>query len=261
MEDITHIYTISDENNNIRYIGKSDQPKRRLHQHITIKSNQDKYDWIQSIIENGSNPIIEIIDSVPVLEWHYWEKYWIEQFKVWGFNLLNISKGGVGGEGYHHTDEAKEIMRQSKLGKPLLESTRLKISLSGKEKHKTNPNYNHILERKIIIDKDKLYDLYITQNLSLPKIADMLDVSQATVCENLKDYNIKKDKTIWRKQCGDNHRKIVLQYDMNSNFIKEWDSVRSIANELGYNRGNLAATCRGLNKTCMGYIWKYKDNI
>jgi len=52
--------------------------------------------------------------------------------------------------------------------------------------------------------------------------------------------------------------KPVLQFDKNNNFIKRWDSVKSIKEELGYN--NIANCCRGLSKTANGYIWKYESD-
>ena len=46
-EKTTYIYTISDENGNVRYIGKSNNPKRRIYQHINEKFNKHKYNWLQ----------------------------------------------------------------------------------------------------------------------------------------------------------------------------------------------------------------------
>jgi hypothetical protein len=31
------------------------------------------------------------------LEWGFWEIYWINQFKTWGFELKNLTNGGDGG--------------------------------------------------------------------------------------------------------------------------------------------------------------------
>ena len=51
--------------------------------------------------------------------------------------------------------------------------------------------------------------------------------------------------------------KIVLQYDLEGNFIKEWKSTMECGrNE--YNQGNVTLCCQGKRKTHKGYIWKYK---
>jgi hypothetical protein len=52
----------------------------------------------------------------------------------------------------------------------------------------------------------------------------------------------------------------VEQYDLTGNFIKEWDSIKSINewfNIKGYNL--ITRVCRGESKSCKGFIWKYKN--
>ena len=51
--------------------------------------------------------------------------------------------------------------------------------------------------------------------------------------------------------------KIVLQYDLEGNFIKEWKSTAECGRN-GFNQGAVAACCRGKRKTYKGFIWKYK---
>ena len=56
----TFIYTIADENGNIRYVGKSNNPYRRIHQHIKEGKNTHKFNWLNSIINRGFFPVVEI---------------------------------------------------------------------------------------------------------------------------------------------------------------------------------------------------------
>lgn len=260
---LAYIYTLSDTNGNIRYVGKSINPFKRIYGHISESRirRSHKGSWIKIMLENNLRPIIEVVDTVPLLEWKYWEKYWISQFKSWGFKLTNSTIGGDGSEGYSHTEESKQKMRLSKLGTKASDETRKLISQKIKELSKSSPNYNKVKDRKIILSKDKLYNLYIIENLSIPKISKLLNISEKVIFINLKEYNIKKDKSIWKKQCSNGSEKSVLQYDLKCNFIKEWNSVIEISKELGYNSGNLAACCRGATKTCMGFIWRYKENF
>lgn len=51
--------------------------------------------------------------------------------------------------------------------------------------------------------------------------------------------------------------KTVLQYDLEGNFIKEWQSTRECGRN-GYDQGNVAACCRGELKKYKDFIWKYK---
>jgi len=61
------------------YIGKAKDATRRKHAHRRTYGLD-----IQSYI----------IDEVE--DWKFWESYWIEQFKCWGFKLENKNNGGGG---------------------------------------------------------------------------------------------------------------------------------------------------------------------
>jgi hypothetical protein len=52
--------------------------------------------------------------------------------------------------------------------------------------------------------------------------------------------------------------KPVLQYDLDDNFIREWENSRQIEKELNIKRPSICNCCNGKHKTAGGYIWKYK---
>jgi group I intron endonuclease len=253
----TYIYKITDELGNTRYIGKSNNPRRRLYQHIKDKSNLHKFNWLNSIIKRGHKPIIEIIEKVSIDSWKEREIYWISKFKEDGIDLINMTIGGDGAEGMIHTEESKQRMRKSKLGIPLSEDHKKNISEAVKLKSQETPNYNRSGNNlKQPLDRDLLYQLYITENLSMPEIAEKLDCSEKKVWDNLQDYGIKKDKRIWKKQCASNPTKVVLQYDLSGNLIKEWLSAVSVYKKL---KIKPERCCQGRMKTSKGFIWRYKD--
>ena len=51
--------------------------------------------------------------------------------------------------------------------------------------------------------------------------------------------------------------KIVLQYDLEGNFIKEWKSTMDCKRN-GYNQGLVSSCCRGERQQAYGYKWVYK---
>ena len=109
----TYIYTLSDSIGNIRYIGKTDNPKRRLKEHIYESKNTPKnhrHYWILSLLNNNEIPKLEILDCVNHNEWDFWEKHYISLIKSWGFNLTNQTEGGDSGLGMlgkKHKEETK----------------------------------------------------------------------------------------------------------------------------------------------------------
>ncbi len=51
--------------------------------------------------------------------------------------------------------------------------------------------------------------------------------------------------------------KPVLQYDLDGNFIKEWESVNDVSRY--FKTSSISATCKGKLKTSKGFRWKYKS--
>lgn len=54
--------------------------------------------------------------------------------------------------------------------------------------------------------------------------------------------------------------RVILQYDIDGNFIREWDTVTNASKELGIKRTTISSNLIGLNKSAKGFIWKYKTN-
>jgi hypothetical protein len=89
--------------------------------------------------------------------------------------------------------------------------------------------------------------------------------------DSREEYYIKKYNT---KTCGGNLTwggkydvkvrtnplKPVLQYDLEGNFIKEWEYVRQYI-DLGFGTdyNGISSCCLGNQRTSMGYVWRFKD--
>jgi hypothetical protein len=105
----TYIYTLSDpRTKEVRYVGKTVNPKQRRHNHSNVARDKGthKRNWINQLKQNNLCPIFEIIDEVEE-NWKFWEKYWIQQFKAWGFSLTNATLGGDGLEVSNQTSFKK----------------------------------------------------------------------------------------------------------------------------------------------------------
>lgn len=53
--------------------------------------------------------------------------------------------------------------------------------------------------------------------------------------------------------------KIVIQYDINLNFIKEWESAKIAWKTLNIHYGSISCCCLNKTKTAGGFIWRFKD--
>ena len=57
------------------------------------------------------------------------------------------------------------------------------------------------------------------------------------------------------------NNKRVKQYDLDGNFIKEWESITSFlkTNNIDLENSGITCCCKGRQKTSHGYIWKYAE--
>lgn len=93
---VTYIYSLSNPDGRIQYIGKTNNPNRRLSDHLYTKKITRRTSWLINLRKNNLLPILEIIDEVPENEWQFWEMHYISLYKSWGFDLKNGDNGGLG---------------------------------------------------------------------------------------------------------------------------------------------------------------------
>jgi hypothetical protein len=228
MKKITYIYYLHKGDNIPFYIGKSVTPKGRLSEHK----------------RNFGSVKLEVIDEVPTLEWLFWEKWYIELFKSWGFKLKNKNKGGGGID--YHSEQTKQIMSKPKPdGFGEITSQRL---LGNKQSSET-------ISKRIAKNKGKKRTLQQRKNIS----------------EGLKGviFSKERNKKIGDAQRGmlkpksstaiDKLKKPILQYDKQGNLIKEWNSARDAGIFYGSNTTIQNAIKQRRCKTAYGFVWKYKE--
>ena len=73
-----------------------------------------------------------------------------------------------------------------------------------------------------------------------------------------KDYHRKMYKKS-NESNKKNNSKVILQFDMNGNFIKEWVGIKETARHFRPSYTNLSDCLRGNQKSYAGFIWKYKE--
>jgi hypothetical protein len=139
MINITKIYLITniDNNPNKIYIGKTKNSRESKHK-----------------LKYGSQIIYTYIDEVNSLNYKDWEPletYWIEQFKQWGFEVINKRKKGGSGPEYW-TEEQKIKHKKPRPGSgPKFRSEEVKIKISKGNKNKPKPkNFNSHLSQPIL---------------------------------------------------------------------------------------------------------------
>lgn len=166
MNNKTFIYILIDpRNDQVRYVGKTDNIKIRYNKHIytskKIKKPNKNNSWIKSLLNNNYLPIIEIVDEVLITDWSFWEMHYISLYKSWGFKLNNHNDGGRQHViNYKHTNKTKEeiseklkiyysvLQNNPMYGKKHKDETKKKMSIKKQNLYigKNNPRARSIIQ-------------------------------------------------------------------------------------------------------------------
>jgi hypothetical protein len=202
------------------YIGKCVDPIRRKSKHK---------------ISFGIDVSLEIIEKIDEKEWKYWECFWIEVFKQWGFNLVNKNRGGGGPTKW--SEEQKQKINPVRIQK-IKDNKERGIKISNSLKQRNHSQY---------------YTPEVKNKMSLSQIGKSKIFSEKHL-KNLADAIIKsRGKTV---EC----------YSLDDNYItcfpclreaKIWLNSLTGVNSINVDK-QIKDCCLGRQKTCHGYKWKYK---
>ena len=274
-----YIYTLSDPDTmEIRYVGQTNEPKRRFNDHISssINENSESYDtykarWIRKLFNNNLLPIMNIIDTCDSLEdSNRIERIYVEKLTNEGHKLTNSYITDV----TEFSSHTREKMSNAKKGKKLEEIVGLEKSIELKEYYSkrmklNNPNRNNEqLVREKISNTLKEYfeDKENHWAYGLKMSDEHNEKLRQSKLNNPKNIGNRKPRTDEQKEKirnslkgGKVNRSEILQYDLDMNFIKQWKSLREIErSDISLNRSQIAKSCKGIKESYAGFIWKYK---
>ena len=218
------IYKIANPNKRI-YIGQSTNIEGRWIKYKQL-SCKDQPSLYSSLKKYGpENHTFEIIEECNIEDLDNREIYWGLHYDVLSNKHLNNRLGR--GFGSFDSEETKRKKSESNKG---ISRNKGKI-LSEEHKHKIKLGK---LGKKYSKERNK-------------KISEANKGRPNPKSENAL-FNLRKAKN-----------RIVLQYDKQGNFIKEWSSGKEAAISLNVYQPNINSCCHGKTKTAFGYVWKFKN--
>lgn len=121
MEDTTcYIYALIDpRDNRIRYIGKTNNPIRRLREHCQFQYETNRRaNWLNLLRSLHIKPIIKVIEECNESNWTEKEVYYKNYYESLGFDLTNSDEGGLGrSAGFHMSPESKNKISRANKGR------------------------------------------------------------------------------------------------------------------------------------------------
>ena len=138
---------------------------------------------------------------------------------------------------------------------------------------------NKILKPRLTLDGYYQVDLYkngVKKHLYVHRLVaqSFLDNPKNYKIVNHKDENSMNNivsnlewcNSTYNNNYGNCKRKIseansikINQYDMDGNFIKQWNSMKEASETLKLSRGNICLCCEGIRNKTGGYRWRYLD--
>jgi hypothetical protein len=239
--DVTYIYYLKDPiTDEIRYVGKTNNLKRRLNYHIkrSSKYNFHSAAWINSLIEKGEFPIMVELEKVYDDSWKDREKYWINYYRE-KYDLTNVLDGGQDGPNKETILKMKESIRR---------------------------HYDSTLKK---INQYDLNGNFIKKWRSSVEASNELKINNSNINLVCKGIRNKAGGFMWRydDDCEDNigeylkkpnyNEKKILQSTLDDEIIKTYNNTKQASIETKILRTSIVNCLQNRTKTAGGYKWKY----
>ena len=144
----------------------------------------------------------------------------------------------------------------------LKESNDIPLKIAPFINERFTPVLQYSLKGDFIKDWSSIAAASSFYNIDYSCIADCLKNRRGkkTACGYIWKYKTERvDMKISVEQYKSKHEKVVMQYDTDNNFIREWNSANEAARSLNGKGDNITACCRKEQHTAYGYVWRYKD--
>jgi hypothetical protein len=231
--DIAYIYALLDpRDNQVRYIGKTTNPKNRLSGHITEckKDNVTHYRamWIKSLIREKLKPSIKFLKICPLSEFSKYEAEYINLYK--NNKLTNSDETGQG-----NVNRVKDVI--DRMLKP-----------KSREVYQYDLDGNFLYKYKSVREASRVLSMYHS-NIS-------------RCCNGISNHTggfiFRYNEIIVTKVSNPNAvKKSVIEIDNIGNKIGEWVSIMECSRDTGIDSGNLSKVCNGKIKSIKGRFFRF----
>lgn len=266
-----YIYALRDPTNSyVRYVGKTNNPERRLKAHIqrSKTSRLHSSNWIRNVLKNGLFPMMDILEICNEQDWEAREIFWIAYYRDL-YDLTNILDGGsheptYGRLGKGWSEQQRQNNRKSRLGVPVKHTAEGKLNRAEGIRKYHSENCRQICQYSLSGQKIKCWKSCVEASKALGCVA-----SNLYRCCSKNSSGFKACEYLWRFpdlcnadivdafQAKRRPSRKIDQIDLSGHKLYTFDSITDAASSLSVSTTNISNCLSGRSKTAYGYIWKY----
>lgn len=256
------IYILKDPKTlDVVYVGKTKNTNKRYKDHCRkckgkYRSFLDK--WKNNLISNGDKPLMDIIFECDSNEVDKWEKHFISEYRN-KFNILNMTDGGDGLQ--NPSEEVRRKIGLKSKGRIPTKETRDKLSKA----HYNGGNpiicYNQNGE-------------FVGEFINSRRASEQLNLNYRNISKTLnggehfikgytffyKDEDLLQEKLTKRISKTIKTGKRFLRISKDGS-VKTYTNILEASRDNCCNFRNIWLCLNGKRKTCVGYNWKYEDDL
>lgn len=243
------IYQIINKINNHSYIGSAVSIESRFRTHKScLKNNKHHSLYLQRAWDkygeyNFEFLILEYVQDIPLLLKR--EQYYLDELNP-EYNICKIAGSCLGVKG----------TKESNLKKSLNHAFKGKF---GKNNPTSKTIYQYSKEGTFIQEWENAVQIQEVKGFDAGNIRKSVK-NRWMFYNNFWSYTYYGEfyKDVPKKNDRTKTKKAIIQYDLQGNLIKEWDSAKEATIFLGTKEGSLNKNLKGIAKTAYGFIWRYK---
>jgi group I intron endonuclease len=202
------------------------------------------------------------------------EEYWLNYYDAGNnsnfYNMHNHSVGTPSGIknklfGTSLSKEHRTKISKGLMGRVQSEETRKKIKESNIGKNKGKLASSETRKKLSIAATGRCHTEESKNKIRIKSVGNKsrtgMSHSQETKNRiSITQIGVKKNPESVYKNFLSQKKKPIVQYDINGNFLMEYDGVRLASRMTGIKRQALISALKDKTKTSGGFIWKYKNN-
>lgn len=162
------------------------------------------------------------------------------------------------------------VVRRQRVHRTLMEQHLGRKLATDEHVHHINGNkQDNRLENLVVLSASEHHKMHPTQGHGLTKDCAVCgksfktkpsDINNRKYCSHtcyFEDKRSRKKPVEVKERIGKGYKRVIRQFTMDGALVREWESIKGAATELGYSRTAISECVAGRYSQSHGFIWRY----